>query len=149
MMRDANGREMKTGDIVRVSGAYFKKDNGLYFVAHSPGDVSWSGSDYSLRKIRKNGELTASNGDIVFWPLESFVNDREKRALAYDWNKANAKIEVVDGVDNGHIKDHFIKEAANAKVSADRLRWDWGRHSANYLLPFRIYKFYTAVANSL
>lgn len=27
-MLDRNGREIKAGDIVKVSGAYFKKDNG-------------------------------------------------------------------------------------------------------------------------
>ena len=37
-MVDKNGVEMKTGDIVRVSGAYFKNDNGLWFIERSPGD---------------------------------------------------------------------------------------------------------------
>ena len=42
-MLDKNGVEIKTGDIVEISGAYFKNDNGLYFVTHSPGDPTWSG----------------------------------------------------------------------------------------------------------
>lgn len=42
-MVDKNGVEMKTGDIVRVSGAYFKNDNGLWFIERSPGDPSWCG----------------------------------------------------------------------------------------------------------
>lgn len=54
-MVDKNGVEMKTGDIVRVSGAYFKNDNGLWFIERSPGDPSWCGGSYSLMKLKRNG----------------------------------------------------------------------------------------------
>ena len=50
MMLDKNGVEIRTGCIVEITGAYFKNDNGLYFVQRSPGDPSWSGSDYCLKK---------------------------------------------------------------------------------------------------
>lgn len=33
-MFDKNGHEIKTGDIVEITGAYFKNDNGLYFVEY-------------------------------------------------------------------------------------------------------------------
>lgn len=55
-MLDKNGVEIKTGDIVEISGAYFKNDNGLYFVTHSPGDPTWSGrrlqpeADFQIRQ---------------------------------------------------------------------------------------------------
>ena len=49
-MLDKNGIEIKTGDIVEVAGAFFKNDNGLYFVEHSPGDPSWSGQDHCLKR---------------------------------------------------------------------------------------------------
>ena len=52
-MKEKNGIEMKTGDIVEISGAYFKNDNGLYFIEYSPGDPSWSGLDYCLKRISK------------------------------------------------------------------------------------------------
>ena len=29
-MLDKNGIEIKTGDVVEITGAYFKNDNGLY-----------------------------------------------------------------------------------------------------------------------
>ena len=148
MMRDANGREMKTGDIVRISGAYFKVDNGLYFVSYSPGDPSWSGSDYSLRKIKRNGELTSGSG-VAFWPLLHFCSDRSKNAAAYDWDEKNAKIEVVDGIDKSHIKAYFSEKAKNEWIAADRAKWDWGRHSSNYLLPFKIHKFFRGIAESM
>lgn len=35
-MTDKNNRTMKTGDVVEITGAYFKNDNGLYFVEHTP-----------------------------------------------------------------------------------------------------------------
>ena len=54
-MQDKNGIEIKTGDIVKISGAYFKNDNGLYFVTASPGDPSWCGSSHSLKRISKAG----------------------------------------------------------------------------------------------
>lgn len=57
-MLDKNGVEIRTGCIVEITGAYFKNDNGLYFVQRSPGDPSWSGSDYCLKKIGKTGKIS-------------------------------------------------------------------------------------------
>lgn len=37
-MLDKNGVEICTGQVVKVTGAFFKNDNGLYFVDNSPGD---------------------------------------------------------------------------------------------------------------
>ena len=41
-MLDKNGIEIKTGDVVEITGAYFKNDNGLYFVERSAGDPGLS-----------------------------------------------------------------------------------------------------------
>ena len=30
-MTDKNGKEIKTGDIVKIEGGYFKRDNGTFF----------------------------------------------------------------------------------------------------------------------
>ena len=49
-MLDKNGVEIRTGCIVEITGAYFKNDNGLYFVQRSPGDPSWCGKDYCAKK---------------------------------------------------------------------------------------------------
>ena len=57
-MLDKNGVELRTGQIVKITGAYFKNDNGLYFVTHSPGDPGWCGSNYSLTKISKAGKIS-------------------------------------------------------------------------------------------
>ena len=44
-MTDKNNVEIKAGDIVEITGAYFKHDNALYFVEHIPGDPGWIGGD--------------------------------------------------------------------------------------------------------
>ena len=44
-MLDKNGVEIRTGCIVEITGAFFKNDNGLYFVDRSPGDPSWCGQE--------------------------------------------------------------------------------------------------------
>lgn len=58
MMLDKNGVELRTGCVVEITGAYFKNDNGLYFVDRSPGVPSWIGRDYSLKKISKTGKIS-------------------------------------------------------------------------------------------
>ena len=35
-MLDKNGKEMVTGCVVEIKNAYFKTDNGLYFIEKSP-----------------------------------------------------------------------------------------------------------------
>jgi hypothetical protein len=94
-MTDKNGKEMKTGDVVLISGAYFKNDNGMYKIEHSPGDANWTGKDYSLRKLNKNG-TTVKNNSTGFWPILVFINDPFKYRAAKAHNAENAKIEVIE-----------------------------------------------------
>ena len=94
MMLDKNGVEIRTGCIVEITGAYFKNDNGLYFVQRSPGDPSWCGKDYSLKKISKAGKISKAKYSLCFWPIAVFTNDRFKAAAANEWNAAHAEIEV-------------------------------------------------------
>ena len=63
-MLDKNGMEIKTGMGVEIKDAFFKNDNGFYFVEHSAGDPDWCGSDHSLRKISKRGKI--SQGSTTF-----------------------------------------------------------------------------------
>ena len=119
-MFDRNGKEIKTGDVVEISGAYFKTDNGLYFVEHSPGDPYWSGSDHSLRKCSKKGKPSTAKYSVGFWPLLVTVSDRFKRAEAWEWNKEHATVEVKEGIDRAAIADHFREEL---KKEQERLEW--------------------------
>ena len=121
MMYDKNGIEIRTGDIVRITGAYFKCDNRVFFVSCSPGDPGWLGKDYSLHKLNsRTGELTDHNS-IASWPLQSYVSDRAKSAEASAWNKKHAEIEVIDSVNTDHVRAHFLESARIADEQAEYL----------------------------
>lgn len=107
LMQDKNGKEIKTGDIVRIEGGYFKADNGTFVVTRSPGDPSWMGKDYCLKKCKKSGEESKSKHSTAFWPLMVTVNSYDKRMVARQHNAEHAKIEIVGAVE---IYDLLIKQ---------------------------------------
>lgn len=94
-MLDKNGKEIKKGDTVIISGAYFKNDNGMWKVEHAPGDPDWFGKDYSLRRLNKNGTESKAKNNISFWPLGIFINDYFKKIEAKAHNAQFAQIEVI------------------------------------------------------
>ena len=146
-MLDKYGKELRTGDLVRVSNAYFKSANGLFFVRHSPGDPDWSGDDFSLRRIKKNGELTDGPKKVEFWPLKSYCSDSTKNALAREWNEKNAEIEIItSGISRKFVGKHFAEKADNTYHYMTDARWNWGKHSAEYLRNKRIRDHYLEVA---
>ena len=79
-MTDKNNVEIKAGDIVEITGAYFKHDNALYFVEHIPGDPGWIGGDICLHMIGKSGKLSSAKYATAFWPLKAYVSNRVKAA---------------------------------------------------------------------
>ena len=125
-MTDKNNRPMKTGDVVEITGAYFKNDNGLYFVEHTPGDPNWSGRDHCLRRIKRNGELSTAKDNICFWPISAFVNSRDKRAAANQWNQEHAEIEIKRFPNTAHIAKFFADEAEKQDKEAQRCIWNLG-----------------------
>jgi hypothetical protein len=106
-MQDKNGIEIKTGDIVKIEGGYFKSDNGTFIVEHSPNDPSWDGLDYCLKKCNKKGEESDAKNSTAFWPIFITVSSREKTAAARRHNKENATIEIVGKV---KIYDLIVKQ---------------------------------------
>lgn len=72
-MLDKNGREIKTGDIVVITGGFFKADNGRFRVIHSPGDPDWYGKDYCLERCNKNGTPSNSKYRTAFWPIDDHL----------------------------------------------------------------------------
>ena len=84
-MKDKNGIEIKTGMIVKISGAYFKNDNGLYYVDNSPGDPSWSGRDYSLHKISKAGKISTAKRQITLRCVRLDVTKVEDCQFIASW----------------------------------------------------------------
>lgn len=125
-MLDINGIEMVTGMVVEIKNAYFKNDNGLYYIDRTPGDVSWLGRDYSLKKIKRNGQLSTAKHNICFWPIAAFTSDRAKNAACHSWNKEHATIEVKEIKDYSFIKAHFEEELNNTIESKEYYSWNWG-----------------------
>lgn len=128
-MRDKNGKEMITGQAVKIENAYFKNDNGFYFITNSPGDATWCGSDYGLIKIAKSGKISTASGNVGFWPLTAFVNSREKRIACREHNKQFATIEIIEGVPTENIVEYFNYKSELEKGSLKRSIWDFGEDS--------------------
>ena len=125
-MKDKNIIELKTGDVVEITGAYFKNDNGWYFVEHSPGDPNWSGKDYCLCKIKRTGELSTAKKNLCFWPIAVFVSSRAKSAEANAWNREHAKIEIKRIPHRAPIAAYFAAEADSLNATIQRYTWDFG-----------------------
>lgn len=56
-MLDKNGNEIKVGDVVKIEGAYFKKNIGEFIVTKVPGSPNWSGKDCCLTKATKKTSI--------------------------------------------------------------------------------------------
>jgi hypothetical protein len=148
-MNDKNNRPMKTGDVVEITGAYFKNDNGLYFVEHTPGDPNWSGRDHCLRRIKRNGELSTAKDNICFWPISVYVNSRDKRAAANQWNQAHAEIEIKTFPNTAHIAKFFAAEADSLNATIKRYTWDFGEDNQTVKDTKETQAFYRSVADGL
>ena len=148
-MNDKNNRPMKTGDVVEITGAYFKNDNGLYFVEHTPGDPNWSGRDHCLRRIKRNGELSTAKDNICFWPISAFVNSRDKRAAANEWNQAHAEIEIKTFPNTAHIAKFFAAEADSLNATIKRYTWDFGEDNQTVKDAKETQAFYRSVSDGL
>lgn len=148
-MTDKNNRPMKTGDVVEITGAYFKNDNGLYFVEHTPGDPNWSGRDHCLRRIKRNGELSTAKDNICFWPIHAFVNSRDKRAAANEWNREHAEIEIKTFPHTEHIAAYFASEADSLDAPIKRYTWDFGEDCQTVKDTKETQAFYRSVADGL
>lgn len=146
-MFDKNGKEIKTGDIVEITGAYFKSDNGLYYVDNSPGDASWSGSDHCLHKISKRGKISKAERNICFWPISVFLNDRFKTAQAKIWNAEHAEIEKKSVADMSEVIEHFTKLKIGAEAAAERAAWDFGEGSKEHLRNKNLAAHYAGVVS--
>ncbi len=148
-MLDKNGIEIKTGDIVEITGAYFKNDNGLYYVEHSAGDLGWSGSDHSLRKISKRGKISTAKRNICFWPIGVFTNSFETRITAKAWNEEHATIEVKTDIDRTEIAEHFKAEAEKLVEQIKYYTWNYGETCETTLKTKEIKAHYENVASMI
>ena len=145
-MLDKNGVEIRTGDVVKISGAYFKNANGIYFVESSPGDPSWCGTDHALKKIGKNGKISTAKYSLCFWPLLSFTNDRNKAAESRAWNADHAEIEHATVKSTDEIAGFFEDRAASDEYWLDKRKWDWGEDHPEIKRGREIVAFFRGVA---
>lgn len=148
-MIDKNNRPMKTGDVVEITGAYFKNDNGLYFVEHTPGDPNWSGRDHCLRRIKRNGELSTAKDNICFWPISVYVNSRDKRAAANQWNREHAEIKIKTFPHTEHIAAYFAREAASLDATIKRYTWDFGEDCQTVKDAKETQAFYRSISDGI
>ena len=106
LLKDVNGVEMRTGDIVEITGGYFKSDNGVFLITASPKDTGWFGSYYAMERVNKNGSISTSKNKNGSWPIGIYINNRFKRLEARAHNEQHAKIKVLHGM----RKDGAIKK---------------------------------------
>lgn len=147
-MKDTNGIEMETGMIVEIKDAYFKNDNGLWFIDNTPGDPNWCGDEYSLHKLCKNGKPSTARHKVAFWPLCSFCSDPSRNAAAKEYNEDHAKIIVRTDITTSFLVDYFAEKAESAQKTLD-----WERrmgHSPKVLAAEeKCVEHYAAVASKL
>lgn len=148
-MLDKNNIEIRTGMIVRITGAYFANDNGLYLVEHSPGDPGWAGSDYSLLKVGRSGKPSKAKHHICFWPIAAFSNSRAKRDEADAWNEAHAQIEVQSVRDMAEAKDYFRRQGDELAPYIDSLSRDYGADCAQAAAQRQIQAHWYAIADAI
>lgn len=133
-MKDKNGTEIKTGMIVEITGAFFKNDNGLYFVTASPGDRFWNGNEHCLTRISKAGKVSTAKYRICFWPISVFGGSQARRVEARAWNKDHAEIEVKQIGNMEEVIAHFQDQALWARKEYDRLTQRFDQEAARHNL---------------
>ena len=148
-MIDKNGKEIVTGDIVKIEGAYFKNDNGLYFVTHSQGDKDWSGSGHGLKRIGKRGKISQAKYSTSFWPICIFTNDRVKRSEGNAWNKEHAKIEIVDGIPLNGVIEFFRERVKSTEEQIKREIYNCGKDAPTVKEEMEIKAHYESVIEYL
>ena len=121
MMFDKNGVELRTGCVVEITGAYFKNDNGFWFVEKAPGDPGWCGPNCCLKKISKTGKVSKAKHNICFWPIYVCVSNRFRAAEARSWNRDHAQIEVKTIQNTAGVATHF---EGLAEVEDERITWE-------------------------
>ena len=148
-MLDKNGKEIKTGMIVKVSNSYFKTDNGLYFVERSPGDPTWLGTDYSLHKICRNGKISTTKYRICFWPIKTFVSNYDKNVRAKEWNREHAEIEIVSLPNMSEVKAYFQAAADEFNEPIKRAEWHDGENNERLKMMKANQAFFASVAAAI
>ena len=148
-MTDKNGIEIKTGDVVEITGAYFKNDNGLYFVSRSAGDAGWCGNYHSLHKISKTGKISKASGASRSWPIAIYTNDYMKRIEGNAWNEEHAAVEVKAGINQTYIAEHFRQAAEALDAQIEYEIYNYGEDSECTKLTKSVKSHFISVAERI
>lgn len=143
-MVDKNGRQIQTGDVVLVSGGYFKADNGLFAVTCCPGDPGWYGESCCLHKLCKSGKLSEGKYATAFWPI---MVTKSGCMDAKSWNAANAEILVVDDMNRSYIAENFRSRAEMLQPTIDCARRYSGEDGDEFKRLENLKAFYISVAD--
>ena len=143
-MVDKNGRQIQTGDVVLVSGGYFKADNGLFAVTRCPGYPDWYGERCCLHKLCKSGKLSEGKYATAFWPI---MVTKSGCMDAKSWNAANAEILVVDDMNSSYIAENFRSMAEMLQPTIDRARRYSGEDGDEFKRLEKLKAFYISVAD--
>lgn len=148
-MLDKNGVEIKTGQIVEITGAFFENDNGLYFVTRSPGDPGWCAQDHSLTKISKAGKISKAKYNIGFWPIGVFVSGRARATAARAWNKEHAQIEVKTIKNMTEVAAYFFAKADELDDLIRVMIYNFGADHPEVMRHKKLRAHYEAVAKTV
>lgn len=111
-MKDCNGCEIKAGDVVKIDGAYFKHQNGYFFVERDgSGSINRKGH-ILLHRISKFGQISNKSDCILDYPFDF------DQMCAKKWNNKNAKIEIVHSIDMREVIIYFKREYELADFDA-------------------------------
>lgn len=104
-MKDKNGIELKTGQIVEITGGFFKADNGRYVIIKTRTGEGWQ--HYDLSKVTKKNEFAIAKDTRAFWPIAPCKNGYELKKEADEHNEKHAQIEVIGEMKNVEIKSEI------------------------------------------
>lgn len=118
-MKDKNGNIIQTGDVVEITNAYNKKNNGRYIVTAALGEKFNPSSIYiDLYKLDTWGNPVDCNGSAT-WPIMIFSAKQQwEIQKEHDWNAENATIEVItDTVDTFKVANYFANQVIKLQDS--------------------------------
>ena len=143
-----NNTTFNTGDIVRVSDAYFTTSNGLFFVSDGNDSPNRRSGGIYLRRLNKSGKLSADGAkSSESWPLHSYCSDSRKNHEANAHNEQHAKIERVEGVNTWYVAEYFRERAEEHMTRVEYNTEHGNEDRANEYK--RLVDFYNAVADRL
>jgi len=122
MTYDKNGRLIQCGDIVKIENAFFKNDNGYWWVEQDGSNPAYSGTGLTLTKIGKRGKISTAKHNLAFWPLTAFCSDHMKNAMAHEHNRKHATIEITTEVDNSEVIAWIRETIKDSEETVERDR---------------------------